>query len=149
MAIARRRSDSDLRSAYKPVTVSSRHTSATAPSSCDAFARFSRLLLVPIIAVLDAWRARQLTEQSLSAITGRRGKVLVFDLRSVPTIDAFVASHMVEAVEGCRMMGAQVIRTGLSAGAAVGLASLDIDLRGLDTAADLHEVIAMAQRILG
>src|SRR2546423_4306334 len=72
-----------------------------------------RLLILPIIGVLDSQRARQLTEQLLRGIRTNRAKVVVIDITGVPTIDSTVANHLVQTVEASRLMGASVIITGL------------------------------------
>ena len=71
-----------------------------------------RLLILPIIGVLDSQRARQLTEQLLSAIQANRAKVVVIDITGVATIDVTVANHLVQTVEASRLMGASAILTG-------------------------------------
>src|ERR1051325_8496570 len=73
-----------------------------------------RLLILPIIGVLDAARARQLTEQMLGAIRSSRATVVVIDITGVAAIDLTVANHIVQAVEAARLMGASTIITGLS-----------------------------------
>ena len=75
-----------------------------------------RLLILPIIGVLDGQRARQLTEQLLRGIRANRAKVVVIDITGVPTIDSTVANHLVQTVDASRLMGASVIITGLSLG---------------------------------
>ena len=44
-----------------------------------------RLLILPIIGVIDAHRARQFTEQLLRGIRANRAKVVVIDITGVPT----------------------------------------------------------------
>ena len=73
-----------------------------------------RLLILPIIGVLDGQRARQLTEQLLRGIRTNRARVVVIDITGVPTIDSTVANHLVQTVERVALMGASVIITGLS-----------------------------------
>src|SRR2546422_1749616 len=73
-----------------------------------------RLLILPIIGVIDSQRARQLTEQLLRGIRANRAKVVVVDITGVPAIDSAVANHLVQTVEASRLMGASVIITGLS-----------------------------------
>src|SRR5690348_12620044 len=68
-----------------------------------------RLLILPIIGVLDSQRARQLTEQLLAAIRDNRAAVVVIDITGVATIDRTVANHLVQAVEASRLMGASTI----------------------------------------
>src|SRR5205823_8241066 len=70
-----------------------------------------RLLILPIVGVIDSQRARQLTEQLLRGIRQNRAKVVVIDITGVPTIDSTVANHLVQTVEASRLMGASVIIT--------------------------------------
>src|SRR5437762_2518930 len=58
-----------------------------------------RLLILPIIGLIDAQRARQLTEQLLRAIRSNRAKVVVIDITGVPAMDANVANHLVRTVD--------------------------------------------------
>ena len=87
-----------------------------------------RLLILPIIGVLDSQRARQLTEQLLRGIRANRAKVVVIDITGVPTIDSTVANHLVQTVEASRLMGANVIITGLSSEIAQTLVTIGVDL---------------------
>ena len=65
-----------------------------------------RLLILPIIGVLDSERARQLTEQLLTGIRTHRAKVVVIDITGAPDVDATVANHLVQTVDASRLMGA-------------------------------------------
>src|SRR5438552_18168352 len=74
-----------------------------------------RLLLLPIIGVIDTHRARLVTETLLRSIRDNRAKVVVMDVTGVATIDSKVANHLLQTVSAARLMGALVIVTGLSA----------------------------------
>jgi rsbT co-antagonist protein RsbR len=108
-----------------------------------------RLLILPIIGVLDAQRARQLTEQLLSAIQTNRAKVVVVDITGVATIDLTVANHLFHTVEASRLMGASVIVTGLSSKIAQTLVDLDVDLSMIRTVGDLQGGLEEAERVMG
>ncbi|MBA3365742.1 MAG: STAS domain-containing protein [Actinobacteria bacterium] len=108
-----------------------------------------RLLILPIIGVLDSPRARQLTEQLLSAIQSNRAKVVVIDITGVATIDVTVANHLVQAVEASRLMGASAIITGLSSKIAQTLVDLGVDLSMMKTVGDLQGGLEEAERVLG
>src|SRR2546421_6564804 len=64
-----------------------------------------RLLILPIIGVIDPQRARQLTEQLLRGIRTNRAQVVVLDITGVPYIDSPVANHLVQTVEAARLLG--------------------------------------------
>jgi rsbT co-antagonist protein RsbR len=108
-----------------------------------------RLLILPIIGVLDSLRARQLTEQLLTAIRTNRARVVVVDITGVPAIDLTVANHLVQTVNASRLMGADVIITGLSSGIAQTLVDLGVDLGIIQTVGDLQGGIEEAERLLG
>src|SRR5439155_8367480 len=108
-----------------------------------------RLLILPIVGMIDPQRARQLTEQLLRSIRANRAKVVVIDITGVPVVDTTVANHLVQTVEASRLMGATVIITGLSAEIARTLVTLGVDLGKMDTMGDLQEGIEEAERLLG
>ena len=108
-----------------------------------------RLLILPIIGLLDAPRARQLTEQLLRGIRAHRARVVVLDITGVPDVDDTVADHLAGTIDASRLMGAAVIVTGLSAEIAQTLVAIGADISKLNTAGDLQGGIEEAERLLG
>src|SRR5437016_6834698 len=108
-----------------------------------------RLLILPIIGVIDPQRARQLTEQLLRGIRTNRAKVVVIDITGLAAIDASVANHLVLTVEAVRLLGATVIVTGLSPEIAQTLVTIGVDLGKMNTVGDLQGGIEQAERLLG
>ena len=72
-----------------------------------------RLLVLPIIGVLDGDRADQLTEQLMRGIRTHRAKVVVINITGAPDVDATVANHLVQTVDTSRLRGTSVIITEL------------------------------------
>jgi rsbT co-antagonist protein RsbR len=107
-----------------------------------------RLLILPIIGVLDTQRARQLTEQLLAAIQANRAKVVVIDITGVGTIDLTVANHLVQTVKASRLMGATAIITGLSSNIAQTLVDLGVDVSMIRSVGDLQGGLEEAERLL-
>src|SRR3982750_3290444 len=108
-----------------------------------------RLLILPMIGVLDSERARQLTEQLLTAIRTHRAKVVVIDITGAPDVDETVANHLVQTVDASRLMGASVIITGLSPTIAQTLVTIGVDLSKMNTIGDLQGGLEEAERLLG
>lgn len=108
-----------------------------------------RLLILPIIGVLDKERAGQLTEQLLKAIREHRAKVVVMDITGAAEVDAVVANHLVRTVDASRLMGASVIITGVSPTNAQTLVTLGVDLSKMNTVGDLQGGLEEAERQLG
>jgi len=108
-----------------------------------------RLLILPIIGAIDGQRARQLTEQLLRSIRANRAKVVVVDITGVPSIDSAVANHLVQTVEASRLMGANVIVSGLASEIAQTLVTIGVDLSKINAVGDLQGGIEEAERLLG
>ena len=107
-----------------------------------------RLLILPIIGVLDSARARQLTEQLLAAIQTHRAKIVVIDITGVGTIDLTVANNLVQTVKASRLMGATTIITGLSSDIARTLVDLGVDVSMIRSVGDLQGGLEEAERLL-
>lgn len=108
-----------------------------------------RLLILPIIGVLDSQRAKQLTDNLLHAIRAQRAKVVVMDITGVAAVDSKVANHLIQTIAAAKLMGAAVIVTGLSAEVAQSLVALGVDLSKLNTVGDLQGGLEEADRFLG
>src|SRR6202165_1643649 len=108
-----------------------------------------RLLILPIIGVIDPQRARQLTEQLLRGIRTNRAKVVVIDVTGVAAMDLTVANNLVPTGEASRLLGATVIVTGLSPEIAQTLVTIGVDLGKMNTVGDLQGGIEQAERLLG
>ena len=108
-----------------------------------------RLLILPIIGMIDWQRALQITEQLLRAIREHRAKVIVIDIAGVPTVDSKVGNHLVQTVDAARLLGATAILTGVSPEIAQTIVTLGIDLSKLTTTGDLQGGIDQADRLLG
>jgi anti-anti-sigma regulatory factor len=108
-----------------------------------------KMLLLPVIGVIDSHRAQQLTEELLLAIRANRARVVVLDITGVPAVDSRVANHLVQTVEAARLMGAAAIVTGLSAEVAQTLVTLGVELSKLNTVGDLQGGLEEAEHLLG
>lgn len=108
-----------------------------------------RLLILPIIGVIDTQRARQITESLLRAIRSHRARVVVVDITGVPIVDSKVANHLMQTVMAARLMGATAIVTGLSAEVAQALVTLGVNLGDVTTAGDLQGGLEEAEKLLG
>ncbi len=107
------------------------------------------MLLLPIIGQIDSQRARQLTEHLLESIRVNRAKVIVIDITGVATVDSRVANHLVQTVEAARLMGAEVVISGISPEIALTMVTLGIDMGPVHTVGDLQNGIEHAERLLG
>ncbi|MBV8757276.1 MAG: STAS domain-containing protein [Deltaproteobacteria bacterium] len=108
-----------------------------------------RLLILPLVGIVDSVRARQLIENLLAAIRDHRAKGIVIDLTGVPIVDTAVANHLLQATDAARLMGADVVITGISSAMAQTLTGLGAQLPQAQTVVDLQEGLEVIERMLG
>ncbi len=108
-----------------------------------------QLLILPIVGLIDTDRARQLTEQLLTAIREFRAMVVVMDITGVGAVDSKVANHLIQTVDAARLLGTDVIMTGVSPAVAQTIVTVGVDLSRIHTVGDLQGGIDLADRMLG
>lgn len=107
-----------------------------------------RLLIVPVVGVVDTHRARQITESVLEAVRTHRARAAVIDITGVPMVDSRVAHHLVQTVEAAGLMGCEVLLTGISPGIARTVVALGADLGRVRTLVDLQAGVEAAEQRL-
>ena len=107
------------------------------------------ILLMPLVGVLDTERGAQLSERLLAAIVEREAAVAILDVTGVPQMDENVARHLLGAVAAARILGAEVILTGLGPAAAQALALLQVDFGTVKTRGSLRAGVREAIALLG
>ncbi len=107
-----------------------------------------QLLIVPVVGALDAERLDQLEAEVLASVRARRARVVVLDVTGVPSLEAAMAERLVRTVNSVRLMGADVIVSGLSAGLAQTLVAQGAELASLRSVGDLEGGIEIAESLL-
>ena len=106
------------------------------------------LLILPMVGALDRERLDQMRALLLDGVRRRRARAVVLDVTGVPEIDSVAANQLIGSVTSARMMGAEVIISGLSAEIAQTLVTVGIDLGLVVSAGDLQGGIELAERHL-
>jgi rsbT co-antagonist protein RsbR len=96
------------------------------------------VVAVPLIGTLDSQRAQQFTERLLERIVEMRASVALVDITGVPMMDTRTAQYLLEAISAVRLLGAQVILTGVRPAIAQTLVHLGIDLTSVATRPSLE-----------
>jgi rsbT co-antagonist protein RsbR len=91
------------------------------------------VIVVPLIGTLDTERAQRLTEHLLHRIMETGSLVALLDITGVPTIDTKSAQHIIETIAAVRLLGAEVVLTGIRPAIAQTLVHLGIDLASVTT----------------
>lgn len=95
------------------------------------------VLLVPLIGMLDSHRTQQLMERLLQRVADTSSPVALLDITGVPMVDTQTAQHLIETISAVRLLGADVILTGVRPAIAQTLVHLGIDLSSILTRASL------------
>jgi PAS domain S-box-containing protein len=106
------------------------------------------IVLVPLIGMLDSQRTQQLMERLLNRVTETASPIALVDITGVPTIDTQTAQHLIETVSAVRLLGAEVILTGVRPVIAQTLVHLGIDLSNVITRSSLSAGLRKALEIL-
>jgi PAS domain S-box-containing protein len=106
------------------------------------------IVLVPLIGTLDSQRTQQLMERLLHRVTETASPVALLDITGVPTVDTQTAQHLIETIAAVRLLGAEVILTGVRPTIAQTLVHLGIDLSNVMTRSSLTAGLRMALNLL-
>ena len=107
-----------------------------------------RVMLMPLVGDMDEKRARRMLEALLRGLERTRAPVAIIDITGVSNVAAHVADALVAAARAARLLGTEVILTGIRAGVARTLVRLGTDLAGLNTRKTLQEGITRALEYL-
>ncbi len=102
------------------------------------------VMVMPLIGSIDATRADRILEALLEGVSRSGTKIAIVDITGVTVVDTHVAAALVRAAGAVKLLGAQVLLTGIRAEVAQALIGLGTDLRGLVTRGSLQSGIAYA-----
>jgi anti-anti-sigma regulatory factor len=103
-----------------------------------------RIVVMPLIGSIDSRRAQQVLQTLLSGIADSRAEVAILDITGVSVVDTQVANALVQVAQAVRLLGAQIMLTGIRPEVAQILVSLGIDLQGIITHSTLQSGVAYA-----
>jgi rsbT co-antagonist protein RsbR len=107
------------------------------------------VLAVPLIGTLDSARTQVVMEALLSEIVATSSGIAIIDITGVPTVDTLVAQHLLKTISAARLMGAEVIISGIRPQIAQTMVHLGVNLQDVTTKATLADAIAIALREAG
>jgi PAS domain S-box-containing protein len=105
---------------------------------------WDEILVLPLIGTIDTLRAQQIVENLLESIVRMQALVVIMDVTGVPVVDTKVANHLLQTTEAARMLGAEVILTGVSPSNAQTLVKLGVELGNITARSTLQEGLKLA-----
>jgi anti-anti-sigma factor len=106
----------------------------------------AQVVLLPLIGNMDTQRAQMVMETLLEGIAQHQASVAILDITGVAVIDTQVAQALVQSAQAVRLLGAQVVLTGIGPTMAQTLVSLGADLSSIVTRGSLQNGILWAMQ---
>jgi anti-anti-sigma regulatory factor len=122
-------------------------TAALAELSTPLIPISEQIVVMPLIGVVDPQRAERVLVTLLQGVQGSRARVAILDITGVPVVDSSVAEALVRAASSVRLLGAEVVLTGIRPDVARSLIELGLDLSTLITRGTLESGIAYAMTL--
>lgn len=107
------------------------------------------VLVMPLIGAVNDERARQMLAALLRGVSESGARVAILDVTGVPEVDAHVANALVNAARAARLLGAEVVITGVRGRVAQTLVGMGSDLTSLVIRRRLRDGIEYAEAMGG
>jgi PAS domain S-box-containing protein len=104
------------------------------------------VLVMPLIGRIDSRRAGQILETLLRGIQEQQAELAIIDITGVSVVDTQVAHALLQAARAVKLLGAQVVLTGLRPEVAQTLVGLGVDLTDIVTHSSLQNGVAYGLR---
>ncbi len=102
------------------------------------------ILVMPLIGMMDSVRAKQVMQTLLDGLAASRGKFAILDNTGVPVVDTAVANALLQAARAARLLGTEVILTGIRPEVAQTLVHIETNLANIITRGTLQSGIQHA-----
>jgi rsbT co-antagonist protein RsbR len=110
---------------------------------------WDKVLLLPLIGMIDSNRTQLMLEALLTGIEETQSRVAILDISGIPIVDSLVARHLIMTVSAARLMGAECIITGISSRISQTMVNLGVDLSGIITRGVLADGLKLAFELSG
>jgi rsbT co-antagonist protein RsbR len=104
------------------------------------------VVAMPLVGALDRERGQRALEALLEGVTQAGARTAIVDITGIKAVDAEAVAALVQAAQAVRLLGAEVVLTGIGPAVAQTLVELGGDLGGLVTRGTLQAGIAHALR---
>jgi rsbT co-antagonist protein RsbR len=126
-----------------------RHQAAIRELSTPVISVYEGVLLLPIVGTVDSRRAEQIMEAVLTRVSTEQARVLILDIAGVAVVDTEVADHLLKTTAAAKLLGADVVLTGITPEVARTVVQLGVDISSMHTKSRLADGIQLALAMLG
>ncbi|MBF0231762.1 MAG: STAS domain-containing protein, partial [Desulfamplus sp.] len=116
--------------------------------STPAIKLWDRIVVLPVVGVVDSVRAQQMMSTMLQKIAETSSKVIILDIQGVAAVDTAVANHLIKIAKATKLMGCRCIISGISSAVAQTLVQLGINLGEITTNSTLEDALSDAFSLL-
>ncbi len=102
------------------------------------------VMIMPLIGTIDSQRAQMVMEALLEGVAQHQARLVILDITGVSVVDTQVAQAFIQAAQAVKLLGAQVMLTGIQPQIAQTLVMLGTDLSGIETRGSLQAGITAA-----
>jgi PAS domain S-box-containing protein len=107
------------------------------------------VVVMPIIGTIDARRAQQIMETLLEGIAANQADVALLDISGVRVVDTQVADALLRVAQAAKLLGTQIVLTGIRAEVAQTIVHLGADMSGIVTRSNLQDGLRYALTMAG
>ncbi|MFP4438387.1 MAG: PAS domain-containing protein [Chloroflexaceae bacterium] len=101
------------------------------------------VLIMPLVGTMDSQRAQMVMEFLLNGVAQHQANLAIIDITGVQVVDTQVAQALIQVAQAVRLLGAQVVLTGIQPQIAQTLVHLGANLEGIRTYGTLQSGIAV------
>lgn len=106
----------------------------------------SDIMLMPLMGIIDTSRAQKIIEGLLNAVVDNQAEIAILDMTAVPTFDTHVANNILKTIMAAKMVGTNVVVSGISPNAALTIVKLGVDLSHVETFSTLEHALTFAYK---
>ncbi|MBW0933600.1 MULTISPECIES: STAS domain-containing protein [Priestia] len=104
--------------------------------------------ILPLVGDLDTKRAQILMENALTKGSEYHLKLLIIDLSAVPIIDTMVADQVFKVIAALRLIGINVVLSGIRPEIAQTMVNLGIEMNSIKTFSSLHQAVTYTNSLI-
>jgi len=105
---------------------------------------WEQILLLPVVGIVDSFRAQNIMTAVLQEIADYQAKVFILDISGVGVVDTAVANYFIKVSKAANLMGCECIISGVTPAVAQTLVELGVDIENIQTNVNIKEALKTA-----